>query len=173
MPLDADAVEDSIRQELLDRWIAFLEIEHESLPDADFPDNTLRLVLDNAEHTVTFDAALGARTYSPAPFQPSLMSSDPDRSPDARITIASFDEAIRAVRLLQSAPEVRLFVALESDLALVPVPKQREATGLCIKPRYSSLSIELPVVPDEIDDEAQSRHQFTPTNTPGLFGVTP
>lgn len=162
-----------MRRELLDTWLPFLEIQDDGLDPVLFPENTIRLVVDNDPHTVTFDTALGARLYSPAPFQPSLMSSEPDRAPSARVTIAAFDDAIRAVRSLQEAPTVRLFLALASDLSTVPVPRQREVHGLCVLPRYNSLSIELPIVPDAIEDEAQSRWQFTPYTTPGLFGISP
>lgn len=169
MSLDPDGVADSIRQELFERWMAFLEFEHPSL-SPEFPGGVIALVLNTEE--ITCDFGDGARTYQPAPFRPSLLASEADLPPIARIDIVAFDDAIRAARSVTAHPEARLFVALESDLGLVPVPKQREASGFAFAITYDAFRIEVPVTPETIEDEAQSRYQFTPHNNPPLFGVS-
>jgi len=171
MPLTE--TEDTLRQELFERWIPFFEIEHVDLLPS-FTDGILGLVLDNKPWTVDFGGPTSPslRSYSPAPFEPSLLTSEPDRPAQAVIEIFSFEEAIRAIRLLQTAPQVRLFLALESDLSMVPVPKQREASGFSLAVTYDALRIQIPISPVALEDEAQSRHQFTPRNNPSLFGVS-
>jgi len=174
MPLTASGLEDQLRQELFERWIPFVEFEHTDLYPT-FPDGILGLVLDNSPHTVNFvpgSPLPPARLYNPAPFNPSLMASEPDRPPQAQIEIHAFDDAIRAVRLLTEAPLIRLYIVLEGDLILDPVPIQREASGVSLQVTYDSLKIQIPITPVSVEDEAQSRHQFTPRNNPSLFGVS-
>lgn len=175
MPLTADALADKIRAELFEDWVPFVEIEHPDL-DPTFPDGIIALTLHN--QPVTVDFGTGSREYKAVPFKPSLMSSEPGRPPSARIEFLAFDEGIRAVRLLKTAdqetvPLVRLFGALEKDFGMSPCPKQLSTEGITLAISYNAFRIEIPIVPDLLDDESASTWQFTPYNFPALFGFTP
>ena len=170
MPLDATGREDSLRQQLLEDWLAFVEIEHENLPYPEFPDNILSLTSDSVSHTCDFGE--GSRTYQACPMELALQSSGDDRPPQATIKVMAFDEAIQAVRSLGAEPQCRIFVALAGDLALSPVPIQKRADGYIYTPAYDREIIDLIIRSEDLFDEAQSRYQFTPRNNPSLFGIT-
>lgn len=171
MTLPTRDVSDSFKKAMFDQetdqvFLVLLEIWHDDLDD--FSSNPLRFVR-NYEN---IDSTLGG-TYSPAetftafPFSLKLPDEDEDRLLVAELEICNVDRTIvEAVRELDSAPEIKIYIVLAEDPDTVEIGpielKLRKTT-------YDSFVVRGELYDDYVLDEPWPAGRCTPNVTPGLF----